>query len=375
MLLLWLGVVMHGGDVYRNHIKYDFSVNINPLGLSGKVKKAFRKSIDKLEHYPDSECEKLTDELGELQNVSSRQIVCGNGASELIGAIIRAAEKNGSKILLPSPGFSGYEAAIESCIDSDFFTDKILRYHFVENEDFDFSEGVVHEITEKLKKYPFSIVIITNPNNPNGKLFSVNQVRQIADLCKDTKLLIDESFIELSDSEQSFVPFLKDYQNVVILRSFTKSFAIPGIRLGYCITGDAVFAQKIKKQLSEWNVSVVAQEVGLACIKEIKQKKYLKKSVELIRNEREFLKEELQKMNYRVYGSDVDFLLFYSDKSGDLHNCPSKTLAEYLLEKRILIRDCSDYEGLSKGFYRISVKTHKENKILVREIRKYKKLF
>lgn len=346
---------MHGGDIYSSKIKYDFSVNINPLGIPRKVKNAIKKAIKNLVHYPDVDCSELKNVLSKKLSVDKNQLEFGNGASELISAFVRAAKTKNALLLAPS--FSGYKHALDS-IEA-----KINYFYLKEENDFEFAEKELQNFINMSKNY--DTILIANPNNPNGNLIPLNIIKKIADFCEsqNINLLIDECFVELTGKSDdfSFLPFLQNqkYQKVTVLRAFTKTFAIPGIRLGYSVSSINM-AQKIKNQLPEWNVSVVAEEAGLACLN---QKKYLEKSQKLIECERKFLSQKLSELGFKVFPSDANYILFKSEKITDLKN--------FLLQKKILIRDCSDYEGLEKGFYRIAVKKHNENKKLIQELKNY----
>lgn len=353
---------MHGGDIYSSKIKYDFSVNVNPLGIPRKVKNAIKKSIKNLVHYPDVNYGELKSALSKKLSVDKNQLTFGNGASELVSAFVRATKTKNALLLAPS--FSGYKYALDSV------GAKINYFYLKEENDFEFAEKELQNFINMSKNY--DTILIANPNNPNGNLIPLNIIKKIADFCEsqNINLLIDECFVKFiresveftgKSVDFSFLPFLQNqkYQKVTVLRAFTKTFAIPGIRLGYSVSSINM-AQKIKNQLPEWNVSVAAEKAGLACLN---QKKYLEKSQKLIECERKFLSQKLSELGFKVFPSDANYILFKSEKITDLKN--------FLLQKKILIRDCSDYEGLEKGFYRIAVKKHGENKKLIQELKNY----
>ena len=342
---------MHGGDVYRNKVELDFSVNINPCGIPEGVKVALFNAIEGSTRYPDMECERLRKKLSEKFGVEKENILCGNGASELILATINGIKPK--KILVPAPGFSGYEKAGEAVEAEVIYYNLKIEKEFW--QDFD-------KLIKAIEKNKPEIVFITNPNNPNGSIIYLEDMVKIAKVCKKENaiLVIDECFSELvtlsSEEKISFIEEINNFNNVVILRAFTKSFAIPGVRLGYLINSDEALITKIKNQIPEWNVSGLAEEAGLGALEE---KEFLEASRKVIAEERKFLEEELTKLGIKVYSSRANFLLVES----------KLPLKEKLLEKGILIRDCSDYVGLSKGFYRIAVKTHEENEKLIKVIK------
>lgn len=338
---------MHGGDIYSVKVKYDFSVNVNPLGIPKKARTAGKKALKNAVHYPDQKCPGLRKSLSEKLGVSEDSICFGNGASELISAFVRASKAKAALLLAPS--FSGYKAALES-------SEVQAEYYFLDEKNgFAFSEHDAENLKSRILSKKYGILIMTTPNNPNGKLIPPNYIEEIALACEKsgTRILIDECFMALSGKDFSFIKKIGKFRNSAVLRAFTKTFALPGVRLGYLVSQNET-VEKVQRQLPEWNVSNIAQEIGLACILE---EKYLLRAVRLIEKERKFLSEKLRDFGFKVFDSDVNFILFKSDRIFDLK--------ERLLEKKILIRDCSDYKGLKKGFYRIAVKSRSENRKLV----------
>lgn len=148
---------------------------------------------------------------------------------------------------------------------------------------------------------------------------------------------------------------IETFENLLLIRAFTKSFAIPGARLGYLICSNQMLLDKIKKQLSEWNLSVFAQEAGCACAK---QKTYIDETKDFIKKERQFLADGLRKLGLMVFEGDANFLLVYSEKA----------LYDELLKQGILIRDCANFRGLARGYYRIAVKSRADNERLIKVI-------
>ena len=166
---------------------------------------------------------------------------------------------------------------------------------------------------------------------------------------------MDECFISFCEGDASFVSEIEEYPNLLLVQAFTKLYAIPGVRLGFLVSGNEGLVQKIGRQLPEWNLSVFAQEAGIACAKE---KEFVEQTVWYVQKERAFLAEQLQKMGLEVFDGEGNFILLYTEKP----------LYELLLKRGILIRDCRNFKGLTKGYYRLAVKSREENKILLREI-------
>lgn len=337
---------MHGGDIYSSKVKYDFSVNMNPLGIPRKAKSAGKKALKNAAHYPDPNCLALRKKLSEKLGIKGEAICFGNGASELISAFARASKAE--RALLLAPSFSGYRAALES------IGAKISYYHLDEKNGFSLSGSDTVNLESEILSGKYGIFIMASPNNPDGRLVPAEYMEKIAAACgkSETWLLIDECFMALSGSNSSFLRKILNSKNAAVLRAFTKTFSLPGVRLGYMVS-EKETGEKVRKELPEWNVSLIAQETGVACLS---GEKYILRAVRLIEKERRFLSEKLSSLGFKVFPSDVNFILFKSGKIFDLK--------ERLLKKKILLRDCGDYEGLEKGFYRIAVKTHRENRKL-----------
>lgn len=336
----------HGGDIYRNQIRLDFSVNTNPLGMPDSVREALHQAVEEAEYYPDIHAQELTKAVAERLRISEKRLVFGNGASELFHAVLHAVKP--SKILIPVPSFLGYEEAAKA-MDCE-----VIFYEMKKEEKFCLTERILDALDESI-----SLVFLANPNNPVGNLVEPELIFKIAEKCRqcDITLVLDECFMELTGKEMthSFLNQLDEFPNVVVVRAFTKLYAIPGVRLGYLIC-EQTLAEKIRLQLPEWNLSVFAQRAGVAAIKE---QEYVARAVVCIQTQRLFLREELKAAGCNVFDSDADYLLFYSEKK----------LYELFLQRGILIRDCSNFRGLQRGYYRIAVKSEEQNRIFADVLR------
>ncbi|MGX8708645.1 MAG: pyridoxal phosphate-dependent aminotransferase [bacterium] len=338
--------MIHGGDIYRNQVRIDFSVNSNPLGIPDSVKDALHEAVGHCEQYPDIRAEKLAESVSQMTGVGTEHLLFGNGASELFLAIIHAVRPK--RIVIPVPSFFGYEKA---AMASDA---EIGYYEMKESAGFALDEGLLEQLTGDT-----DLLFLANPNNPVGNLLDGTLLEKIAAVCREKRItvVLDECFLEFTGEEErlSFKNRLQEYPNVLVVRAFTKIFAIPGVRLGYLFCGDGNLTERIKNHLPEWNLSVFAQAAGaVAC----REKEYLEKTVRFVKTEREYLSGELRRLGFRVYPSAADYLLFDA----------LMPLYDLLLKQEILIRDCGSYRGLHKGYYRIAVKQHGENETLIREI-------
>ena len=245
---------IHGGDVYRNKVNIDFSVSINPCGIPAKAKTALKDAIDSLEKYPDIRCEKLTKAAAKMLDVKEEQLVFGNGSSDLFMGIANAFKP--SKVLIAAPSFYGYEYAFLPNAEN------IIYYFMKEEDDFGITDDFLNALTDDL-----DFVILANPNNPTGALIDDSLLIRILKTAKDKniRVILDECFIEFTEGNHSLVKKIDEYPNLCIIKSFTKIFAIPSVRLGYLISSDLSFNEKVKKHLAEWNISAFGQAAGVAC--------------------------------------------------------------------------------------------------------------
>lgn len=347
---------MHGGDVYHNRIKYDFSVNINPMGVAPEVRGAIIDATEMVDKYPEYNADSLREAIAAKYKINDKQLIVGNGASELITAICQLL--NPGVAVISGPAFTGYERALEAVGTEICFSDTGGDDEFVAGE----------SLIEDIRTFEPDIVFIANPSNPAGRILTADYLRRLADVCFGVSayLVVDECFIELTGMEKDNSLLYSDYlpKNVIVLRAFTKTFAIPGIRLGYAVCGHEDVADRINARLPEWNISVFAMEAGKAALE---LDDYIEESVKLINQEREFVKRGLRWLGFKIINSEANYVLFLiknEKRSGQL--------GKFLIERGILIRDCSDYVGLGPGYYRVAVKNHADNVILIRGLRDYR---
>ena len=347
----------HGADIYTTAIEFDinensiidFSSNINPYGLSEGVKAAIIESLDYADRYPDVNCRALSEALSEYENVQKDYIFCSNGAEESIFRIVNFLRPKNAVVIAPT--FSEYEHALEAvgC--------KISHHYLKEENDFILDEDILDNITQKT-----DILFICNPNNPTGQLTEKKTIEKILSHCEktDTVVVIDECFMDfVSDHEDySAKNLLGIYSNLVILKAFTKIFAMAGIRLGYCMSSNIRIMDGIKETGPVWNVSTIAQAAGVAAVNEMD---YIKESLEYIDEQRKYLLDKLDILGLKVYSPNANYIFFKCMKDIDL---------KYeLLHYGILIRNCANYEGLDESYYRIAVKKEEDNKLLFRALK------
>ena len=335
-------ITEHGGNPLALTGVTDFSANINPMGMPDSVRKAFIQSADELEKYPDPYCIKLRQKIAERLNISEKNIVCGNGADDIIYRIVHAFRPR--RALLCAPTFSEYSKALSECGCE-------ITEHFLSSENDFEADGSIFG-----KLHDVDMFFICSPNNPTGRTVPADILAEIAEIClkRDILLVCDESFLDFTESK-GMMPYMN--RNAVILRSMTKTFAIPGVRLGYAVFGDPCKAAKTASTGQFWSVSSPAQACGIASLDE---SAFIRDTSNYIKKEREFLMSELIQYVENVYTSDANFILFKAEDDLD----------DKLFSQGILIRNCSNYIGLSSGFFRVAVRSHKENELLINAFRR-----
>lgn len=328
---------VHGGDIYRHPNVIDFSSNINPLGTPPKVVDAACESIRKITDYPDIHYTQLRTALAAYEEVPGEMIICGNGAADLIFSLVLARQPK--KALLPVPTFAEYEQALR-CAGCD------VQY-FLLNENYQLQENFLEAVTAD-----YDILFLCNPNNPTGFVIAPDLMRRIMKRCREQQvfLVIDECFLDFLEDPDgySMKAKLADTAEFFILKAFTKRYAMAGIRLGYGLCSNAGLLKRMNQVTQPWNVSIPAQAAGVAALKE---NDYVEQARNLVQQENHFLKQELSRMPLKVFDSQANYIFFQGPED----------LYERCLEQEILIRDCSNYPGLTNGFYRIAVRTHNEN--------------
>ncbi len=343
---------IHGGNCLKQNI-IDFSVNTNPLGLPEGLENIISKNADCILRYPDPSSERLKRKLAALHDVCPGNIVVGNGSIELIYLIPRAFKIK--KALIAVPTFSEYEFALKSNGSKPIF--------FNTSEEKDFKIDAV-KIAGSLPRP--GALFLCNPNNPTGSLLSKDEMLHLINLCKKQGviLIIDEAFIEFTEesSETLIISSAVKNGSLVILRSLTKFFAIPGLRLGYAVGNKRMIAEIAKLQYP-WNVNGPAQLAGESVLAD---KDYMDRTRVFVAKERQYMFERLNNIKtLKAYPSATNFILC------KLQNAPvqnSKELKQRLLCAGIHIRDCGNFRGLSNDFFRVAVRKRSDNSRLINSI-------
>ncbi len=344
---------VHGGNIYKyKKGTIDFSSNINPLGVPDNLIKDINNSIENIINYPDPDYNKLRKKIASNYDVDYKNIVVGNGGIQLIHNVIEFI--NGKSILIVSPSFVEYEKA------SKRFNKNVKHYLFLEENDFQLN-------VDEFLKFDFNDidnVIICNPNNPTGKYIEKKDIIKIIEYLKikNINLILDESFMDFLDDKLSLIDKAKKYENLIIIRSLTKFFAVPGLRLGFLVTSNNELKNKINKYRDSWSVNIFANEFG---INVFDNNEYILKTKEYIYIENKFLFEKLNEINlFKVYSSVANYIFLKSKYEIDWK--------KELLNYNILIRKCDNYIGLNDRFYRVAVKDNISNRELINSIMKIK---
>ncbi len=334
---------MHGGRIYDKDIDLDFSVNINPLGMPIAVKQSIVDNIDHFETYPDTDCTRLRGALSQWEGVPFENIVCGNGADDIIFRLAKVLHPR--KVLLLSPTFSEYERSLEGLGCS------IGYYPLDSLQGFAIQESILEYLSS------VDVFYLCNPNNPTGALLEPSTMELIVSKCiqEGITLIVDECFLDFVIGGVSFKSYLNSGLNLVIIKAFTKTYSMAGIRLGYAMCSSVALCNALANCGQSWGVSSVAQVCGISALSCLD---YVSKTQTYIHTEREYLVENFKALGFKVYPSVANYILVQSPL--DLYNL--------LLPKKILIRDCSNYRGLGKGYYRFAVKSHKDNLTLIQTL-------
>ncbi len=351
----------HGGNIYSFARKkgiekaeiIDFSANINPLGMSPKGREAMEKAIEGIIHYPDPDNYELIKAIARHYKVDEETVVLGNGGSEIIYAICRLKGKE--KIVVTAPAFSEYSKA---AIAADLPVESV----FVNiNENFSVSKDIWKKIS--LEK---TILFLGNPNNPDGSMYPLEEGLWLLEYTKDKNCLVvmDESFMDFSDDIYSYRRYLKAYSHLIILHSFTKFFAVPGLRIGAGFM-HPVIAKKIRLQIPTWSVNHLSNVYMVAALDD---EEYISNSRKFMANERKRVYELYAEIpGVQPYFPSADFMLFYwsyEKKSG-------QDLQKYLEDRYILIRSCMAYDNLGDNWFRIAIKDREKNDKLFLHIKEF----
>lgn len=333
----------HGGDVYGGtRPKVDFSINVNPLGMPAQVMEALSPDPAADARYPDPACRALRSALANHFSISEENILCGNGSADLLMRLCAALRPK--NVLLPAPTFSEYSRCVR------LFGGTVKEFPLSENNGFAIPDALADAVTPDT-----DMVFLCHPNNPTGRLCPPQLVAKLADRCRDTDtyFVVDECFLPFTDGV-SALPLLAEHPRLLILRAFTKIYAMAGLRLGVLL-GDAALLARIAPYGAQWSVSTVAQRCGIAALT---NEDWIPQTRQFIRIERQHLASALSALGLTVYPSDANFLLLRAPIP----------LAEPLKQHGLWVRKCHNFTGLDPHFIRVGIQNPAENDLLIQSI-------
>ena len=336
--------LVHGGDWAGYRAEFgcdalDFSANVSPLGLPAGVAAAITNALPTADRYPDPLCRELRAALARAEGVPADWILCGNGAADLIFRLALAVRPR--RALLPAPTFAEYEAALQTVGCA------VQRVFLREENEFAVTEEFIDAVTPET-----DIVFLCQPNNPTGQVTPPALVERLVRRCAEcgAVLVVDECFLDFLPDRDAWTAkqLLRDAPQLIILKAFTKLYAMAGVRLGYALCGDAALLEKMRGAGQPWAVSSLAQAAGLAALQETA---YAGAVRALIAEQRPRMAAGLRALGLRVMDGQANYLLFRA----------TPDFGEKLRRRGAVVRSCANYPGLDAAWYRTAVRTAEEN--------------
>ena len=364
---------IHGGNIFHfaheqriePYEVIDFSANINPLGPSQRGLSALEAQLRYISHYPDATNDDVLNAIADIYGMNKNQIVVGNGAAELLYAICRLPGYTGA--FVPAPGFSEYKEALEASR----IPVRDIYYRPREDDNgkpyFEVPYLALETFAAELKGQDGRIIVfLGNPNNPDGTLLDKNHIRTVASMLKEANslLVIDESFIDfvgnhtLQDNEYSMRSLVNDFDNIIIVHSFTKFYAVPGLRIGAAFSNSQI-VDKLTKFIPTWSVNTLAQAYTESALNDVE---YVKRTKQVLREEQHYMYNALDAIaGITVYLPSANFILFHIEQDG----VTADSINEALKKHKMIVRNCDSYIGLNSQWVRIAIKDHDNNVRLV----------
>ncbi|MFR1902687.1 MAG: pyridoxal phosphate-dependent aminotransferase [Veillonella sp.] len=364
---------IHGGNIFQfaheqriePYEVVDFSANINPLGPSQRGLDALNSQLRYISHYPDATNDDVLNAIADTYGMDKHQIIVGNGAAELLYAICRLPGYTGA--FVPAPGFSEYKEALEASK----IPVRDIFYRPREDDNgkpyFEVPYLALETFAAELKGQDGRIIVfLGNPNNPDGTLLDKDHIRTVASMLKDANslLVIDESFIDfvgndpLQDNEHSMRSLVNEFDNIIVVHSFTKFYAVPGLRIGAAFADKTLITQ-LQQYIPSWSVNTLAQAYTKAALNDVD---YIKRTKQELNEERAFMYNALDAIEgITVYLPSANFILFQVNQEGITANYINEELKKY----NMIVRNCDSYVGLTNHWVRIAIKDHDTNIKLV----------
>ena len=349
----------HGGNLAEVRERYalgdqpllDFSANINPLGMPESVRSAILSSIASLLHYPDTECRRLRQKLAERHRVGTENVIVGNGSTELMFLVARALAPKDACVI--DPTFTEYRHAAEHTGAKCVSLSASACYSFRVTGD------LLGRAAESAR-----MVFVCNPNNPTGAVVPGAEILAAASGFPHTVFVMDEAFCNFlpNEAEVSVASEAATTRNLIVLRSLTKFYAIPGLRLGYLVAHEGN-VRKMLRMKEPWTVNALAEAAGCAALDD---SEFARRTLECVSLWKTQLSEALREIRgLQSFPPSVNFILARITKD---HVCV-EALQRQLLTRGIMIRNCSNFPGLDPTYFRVAVRSPKENARLIEALR------
>lgn len=346
---------VHGGKAREAAARlgeiYDFSANINPLG-SPPLEEIVLEELKSIGHYPDNTYREFRLAAAAFAGVNPENIVPANGSSEIIRLFAEMALEEGDFALVPTPSFGEYEN--QARLAGAKIASADLGLPQAKPLDQSFPDHLLERC---------HAAFFCNPNNPTGHLTTAVEVEGLARRCEQsgTFLLVDEAFIELSDPQQSVTHLAPQMENLIVMRSLTKSFGVPGLRLGFGVASEKT-ARILDAARIPWSIGSIAAAAAPYLLSKLD---FLKESRQAVELELGWLRGELQALGLDPLPSRVNFILVDVRRTG----LPSTLICQRAARQRVLLRDCQSF-GLGQDFIRVAVRSRPENRRLIQALKK-----
>lgn len=352
----------HGGNIYaasRNRDKtedtvwLDYSANINPLGLAPSVRQAMLAALELVIHYPDEEAYELKQAISLCYDVPADMITVGNGAVELFYILCHVVKPRTA--LVTEPTFSEYGRAARASGAKVFYHSLSAEQGFAVQ---------VSTLVSQINSIRPDIVFLCNPNNPTGSLMKTEEIAAIATAAAIVKslIIVDESFLDfLILANWTSQPLLKRLSNVIIVHSLTKFYAIPGLRLGFALANERI-TKLLHDSKDPWNVNSIAQKAGVAALADVEYSEYSR--IYMAQENNIFYHELLLIPGIRPYPPAANYILVDISQT----KLTASRLSQEMIKRRILIRDCSNYQGLGPAYIRLAVKCRDQNQQVIQAL-------
>ena len=332
----------------------DFSANLNPVGPPPGVESLLEEARGRIRWYPEPTYREFRESVAKAEGVDPSCILPGNGTADLIHLISRWKARGRVAVVVPT--FTEYERAAQAD------QSEVFPLHLKEELDF-FPDGLGREIGSL---GAVQLLFLCNPNNPTGRLWPVKPLQELLGACQraGTVVVVDEAYMEFLEDRlrYSSVPWVKRFQNLIVLRSMTKIFSVPGIRIGYGVTCEKT-ALALRQIQPPWPMNGLAASLGERLIGE---SGFLERSRREIAGFRQQLRTDLQGLpGIKLVPSEANFILCRLMDPAQT----AQGLAQDLARRGILIRVCDDFTGLEPGrFIRVAVRRPEENQRLLQAL-------